>query len=203
MPTLYYMPMACSLAARIALLEAGIEARYRKVDLASKRLEDGSDFHAVNPKGRVATLQLEDGGILTENIAILLYIAALAEPGRMAAAAGAARYTELEWLSFVATELHKQCLYPVFSPSSDEALRTHGRSRIEPMLTVVERRLGESAFIAGERFGVADAYLVWALLLARYAGAKLEQFPAVAEYVSRLCERPAVREALKAERPPR
>jgi len=202
MLTLYYMPMACSLAARIALLEAGLEAHYRKVDLASKRLEDGSDFHAVNPKGRVATLQREDGGILTENIAILLYIAAQAEPGRLAATSGEARYTELEWLSFVATELHKQCLYPVFSPSSNEALRAHGRSRIEPMLAVVESRLAASAFIAGEGFSVADAYLVWALLLARYAGAKLEPFPAVAEYLTRLCERPSVKEALRAERPP-
>ncbi|HZR37130.1 MAG TPA: glutathione S-transferase C-terminal domain-containing protein [Nevskia sp.] len=203
MLTLYYIPMACSLAARIALLEAGVEARYRKVDLASKRLEDGSDFHAVNPKGRVATLQREDGSILTENIAILLYIAARAEPGRLAPDGGEARFTLLEWLSFIATELHKQCLHLVFSPGLDEALRAHGRSRIEPMLTLVERRLAGSPFIAGESFSVADAYLVWALLLARHAGGKLDKFPAAGEYVRRACERPAVREALLQERPPR
>jgi len=199
MLTLYYIPMACSLASRIALLEGGIEARYLKVDLGSKRLEDGSDFHAVNPKGRVATLQREDGGILTENIAILSYITSLAPPGRLAAD-GEARFVMLEWLSFVASELHKQCLYLVFSPGLDEALRAYGRSRIEPMLEVVERRLAGSAYIAGDSFSVADAYLIWALLLARHAGGKPEQLPAVSEYVRRLCERPAVREALRAER---
>lgn len=105
---LYFFPMACSLASRIALLEAGIEARYRPVDIWSKKvLDDGSDFFAVSPKGAVPLLVLENGERLTESAVVLQYIADLRPQAQLAPPSGDPdRYRLQEWLSFVGTEIH-------------------------------------------------------------------------------------------------
>ena len=75
---LYFFPMACSLASRIALMEAGIAARYRLVNIWTKKvIEDDSDFCAVSSKGAVPVLELASGERLTESAAVLQYIADL------------------------------------------------------------------------------------------------------------------------------
>ena len=113
---LYFWPMACSLASRIALMEAGIEARYHLVHLWTKKvLEDDSDFRAVSPKGAVPVLVLENGERLTENAAVLQYIADLKPELGLAPRPGEPdRYRLEEWLSFVGSEIHKAFLFPTF-----------------------------------------------------------------------------------------
>jgi glutathione S-transferase len=113
---LYFWPMACSLASRIALMEAGVEARYHLVHLRSKRiLVNDGDFWAISPKGAVPVLVLDHGQVLTENPAVLQYIADLRpDRGLAPAATDPNRYRLQEWLSFVGTEIHKAFLFPTF-----------------------------------------------------------------------------------------
>ena len=128
---LYFWPMACSLASRIALMEAGIEARYHLADIWKKRVrEDDSDFFAISPKGAVPVLVLDNGERLTESAAVLQYIADLKPELGLAPPAGHAdRYRLQEWLSFVGCEIHKAFLFPTFW-YRDDAAKANARERI-------------------------------------------------------------------------
>lgn len=121
---LYFSPMACSLASRIALMEAGIEARYHLVHLLTKkRIEDDTDFRAVSPKGAVPVLILENGDRLTESAAVLQYIADLKPETGLAPPLGTPdRYRLQEWLSFIGAEIHKGFLFPFFWYKDDASL---------------------------------------------------------------------------------
>jgi glutathione S-transferase len=197
---LYFRPMACSLASRIALMEAGLDARYREVVLESKRLvEDDSDFLAVSAKGRVPVLVLDDGRTLTENAAVLQRIADLVPSAGLAPVADdPERYRLQEWLSFVATEIHKAFLYPSFRWDASDAVKAWARERAPQSLAVAAARLAEAPYLLGERFSVADAYLLWSLLLSRFLGVELGA--ALDAYLERVQQRPAVREAVTLER---
>ena len=199
---LYFSPLACSLASRIALLEAGVDARYQRVDLVSRRLvgHDG-DFLAVSPKGQVPVLRLDDGSLLTEGSAVLQYIAdlnpaaGLAPPPR-----DPQRYRLQEWLSFVGTELHKGFLHPAFNPAPED-MRAYARERVPKTLAIAAAHLDANAYLVGDSFSVADAYLVWALMLVHYAGIDLKAWPSLLAYQERGLGRASVREALACERP--
>lgn len=113
---LYYTPGACSLSPHIVAREAGVQLALERVDLASKKTETGRDFLAVNPKGYVPALELDDGTVLTEGPAIVQYLADLAPASGLAPACGTfERYRLQEWLNFIGTELHKQ-YGPLFNP---------------------------------------------------------------------------------------
>jgi glutathione S-transferase len=201
MLTLYYRSFACSLAARIALLDAGIEARYVAVDLNTRVTEQGDDFRAVNLKGKVPALICEDGSVLTENIAVLHYIAACDSGGHLAPEAGCRNhFVQLEWLSFIATELHKQCLSPYFMSGGTEADRECARTRIVDVLKILEARLQGREYLVAEHFSIADAYLIWGLLLARRVSQDMhKKSPAATGYLARVSLRPAVQKALMVE----
>ena len=113
---LYLAPGACSLADHIALHEAGLEFDRIRVDLRTKRTEDGGDFNAVNPKGYVPALVLDDGQLLTENVAILAWVADRAP--KLAPGGELERIRLIEMLAFIATELHKPFVRAFF-PTSD------------------------------------------------------------------------------------
>jgi glutathione S-transferase len=197
---LYFRPMACSLASRIALMEAGIGARYVSVDIRKKTIRgDGGDFWAVTSKGAVPALVLDDGEVLTENAAVLQYIADLQPESGLAPPAGTRdRYRLQEWLSFVSSEIHKAYLFPVFW-YADEAAKTSARERINRTVSVAAAHLERRPHLVGDRFTVADAYLVWALLLLRYGKVDLAQWPALVEYLGRMQQRAAVGEAIAIE----
>jgi glutathione S-transferase len=199
---LYFRPLACSLASRIALLEAGIDARYHQVDLVTRRLVDGDgDFLAVAHKGQVPVLRREDGSLLTENIAVLQYIADLRPSAGLAPPPNdPERYRLQEWLSFVATELHKGWTYPTFMHDSPDPVKAHVRSLLPGKLEIVAAHLEKNAFLLGDRFSVADAYLLWSLVLTRFAGVDLASWPSVVAYLETLQKRPSVAEALAIER---
>ncbi|UWU90308.1 glutathione binding-like protein [Bradyrhizobium sp. CB1015] len=197
---LYFSPMACSLASRIALMEAGLEARYHLVHLRTKQVvDDGSDFLDVSPKGAVPVLVLENGERLTESAAVLQYIADVKPEARLAPRFGDPdRYRLQEWLSFVGTEIHKAFLFPTFWYKDDGSL-AKPRARIPQTLSVPSAHLAGREFLVGNGFTVADAHLTWALLLLRPAGVDIAQWPPLAAYLERMQARPAVKEAIATE----
>lgn len=197
---LYFSPMACSLASRIALMEAGIDARYHMVQLWTKKvLEDDGDFRAVAPKGAVPVLVLENGEQLTESAAVLQYIADLKPELGLAPPPGDPdRYRLQEWLSFIGTEIHKGFLFPTFWYKDDASL-AKPRARIGQTLSVPSEHLAYREFLVGDRFTVADAHLAWALLLLRAASIDVAQWPSLAAYLSRIQARPQVKAAIGTE----
>ncbi len=197
---LYFWPMACSLASRIALMEAGIEARYHLVHLWTKKvLDDDSDFLAVSGKGAVPVLTLENGERLTENAAVLQYIADLKPELGLAPPAGHPdRYRLQEWLSFVGTEIHKAFLFPTFW-YKDDAAKAAARGRIGQNVSIAAEHLARRPYLVGERFTVADAYLAWSLLLLRRGGVDVGNWPSLTDYLARIQARPQVKAAIDTE----
>jgi len=197
---LYFFPMACSLASRIALMEAGVEARYHLVHLWSKKvLENDGDFWAVSSKGAVPVLVLENGEKLTENAAVLQYIADLRPDLGLAPRPGDPdRYRLQEWLSFVGTEIHKAFLFPTFWYANDAA-KASARERIGQNLSVAALHLESRQYLVGEHFTVADAYLAWSLLLLKRGGVDVAKWPSLVGYLDHIRKRPKVKAAIELE----
>lgn len=198
---LYFCPMTCSLATRIALYESGQEADFHQVTLSDKTIVGGGDYRAVNPKGQVPALRLDDGHLLTEGPAILQYVADRAPESKLAPPAGSlARYELQSWLNYVAAEVHKQVFYVIFSPESPDAARDHAKTVLAPRrYDHLEARLAEREFLATDDFSVADAYLTTTLNWTRNAGIDLKPWPAVTAYHKRMTARPAVARAIAEE----
>ncbi|BCJ90554.1 glutathione S-transferase [Terrihabitans soli] len=189
---LYYTPGACSLAGRIALHEANIPATFDKVDLKTKKTEEGADFTAVNPKGYVPALVLDGGEMVTENIAVLSYIADQSPSLGVSGPLG--RTKLIEMLAFISTEIHKAAK-PFFKHAPD-ADKAQAREAIANRLDFIAKNM-RGPFLFGEAFSVADAYLFVNLRWARMFGVQL---PAkISDYFARLMERGAVRTALAEE----
>ena len=198
---LYFSPLACSLATRIALYEAGADVTFVEVDARTKRtLADGADFYAINPMGLVPTLATDDGTVLTENIAILSYLADRFPAAELGPRDGAARTRLLQWLSFTATELHKAVFNPVFDRKAPDAVKAYALGRAAPRLAIIEQHLAGRTYLL-DAFSVADAYLVTVLTWTLATPIKLADYPALAAYSARLRERPSVARALAEERP--
>jgi glutathione S-transferase len=197
---LFFSPMACSLASRIALMEAGIEARYHRIDLWNKRvMDDDGDFFAISPKGAVPVLVLENGERLTENAAVLQYIADLKPELGLAPSAGHPdRYRLQEWLSFVGCEIHKAFLFPTFW-YKDDAAKASARERIGQSVSIAADHLAKRQFLVGDRFTVADSYLAWSLLLLGRAGVDVARWPSLTGYLERIQSRPQVKAAIDHE----
>ncbi len=197
---LYFAPFACSTAVRIAAYETDAPLEYVKVSLSAKRLEDGSDYLPIAPKGQVPALRLGDGFVLTEVPAVLAFLAERDPASRLLAPAGdPARYAALSWTAFVSTEIHKAIFWTSFNPDSPPEAKAYVRGLIPGKLAHLERRLSGVPFLAGEAFSIADAYAGWALALMRRIGVDLAPFPAVAAYQARLDARPAVARAFADE----
>jgi glutathione S-transferase len=196
---LYYAPGACSQAPHIVLRETGAQVDLGKVDLRAKLLEDGSDYRQVNPKGAVPALELADGSVLTENAAILQYIAdEHSGSGDLIPLSGIRRYRVLEWLTYISTELHKG-FGPLWNPASPDDVKEATRKLLGGKFDFVQQRMGDGPFLTGEPFTIADAYLFVVLSWTRIHGIDLEQWPGLSDYVGRVGERPSVQAALRAE----
>lgn len=198
---LYYSPGTCSRAVRIALHEAGIPFEGVLASTKTHRLPDGSDYYAINPKGYVPLLELDDGERLTEAQVILQWVADQKPERKLAPPAGTmARYRLMEWLSFISTEVHKQ-FSPLFNPSYPEEGKQINRGKILQRLEWVDGRLAGKRFLMGDDFTVADAYLYvitgWAVPMQL----DLSSLPVLGAYRQRLDERPAVQRSLKEEQP--
>ena len=197
---LYYLSAACSLAANIALREAGLKFELVKVDRRTKKAADGLDFNEVNPKGYVPALRLDNGEVLTENVAVLQYIADRNPAAQLAPAAGTLeRYRLMEWLGFINSEVHKN-FSPLFRDDAHEEVKQYARRALGVRLDYLDRSIGNRTFLTGEPFTVADAYLFTVLGWGRYVNVDLGQWPQLQRYVERVGARPHVIEALKSER---
>ncbi len=197
---LYFWPMACSLASRIALMEAGIKARYHLVHLWDKKtIEDDGDFWKISPKGAVPVLTLENGETLTENPAVLQYIADQRPDLGLAPIAGSLdRYRLQEWLGFIGTEIHKAFLFPTFWYANEPA-KASARERIGKNIFIAAAHLESRQFLVGDRFTVADAYFTWSLMLLGRGGVDIAQWPSLVAYLARIRDRPKVRAAIAIE----
>ena len=197
---LYYFSGACSLASNISLREAGLAFELVKVDRRTKKTADGLDFNEVNPKGYVPALRLDNGEVLTENVAVLQYIADRNPAAQLAPAAGTLeRYRLMEWLGFINSEVHKN-FSPLFRDDAHEEVKQYARRALGVRLDYLDRSIGNRTFLTGEPFTVADAYLFTVLGWGRYVNVDLGQWPHLQRYVERVGARPHVIEALKSER---
>jgi glutathione S-transferase len=194
---LYYTPGACSQAPHIALRETGTEIELVKVDLAAKRTEDGRDYRAINAKGAVPALELADGSVLTENAAILQYIADELG-GDLIPLSGIRRYRLLEWLNYIATELHKG-FGPLWNPAAPEDSKEATRQALAAKFDYLEQQLGEGPYLTGEGFTIADAYLFVILNWTRIHQIDLARWPGLTAFSARVAGRPTVQAALRAE----
>ena len=195
---LYYSPGACSLHPHIALREAGIPIELERVDLRAHKLHDGTDFYTINPKGYVPALRLDDGSLLTEGAVIDQYIADLHPEKKLAPAAGTAeRYHLMEWLNFIASEIHKS-FTPLFG--NDEAAKEAPRARLAKRFDFVQQSLGARPYLTGDTFTVADAYLFNMLRWTTFTGIDLGKWPGLKAFFERVEQRPAVQAALAAEK---
>ena len=195
---LYYAPGACSLAPHIALSEAGVPATLVKVDLRKHALADGTDYYAINPKGYVPLLELDDGTRLSEVAVILQYIADR-KPGTLAPEfGGLERYRTMEWLNFIATELHKQ-YSPLWYPTTPEATKEAQKTKLATRFKHLAEILAKQPYLTGASFSIADAYLFTMLNWAHLLKVDLTPFPALVQYRARVAARPAVHRALVAE----
>ena len=195
---LYISPGACSLASNIALREAGIPFETAKVDKRTKRV-DGVDFTEINPKGYVPALRLDNGQVLTENVAVLQYIADQNPASKLAPPAGTMeRYRLQEWLSFINSELHKS-FSPLFSTEATEDTKTYARNYLTKRLNYLQGALGDKTYLMGDQFTIADAYLFTVLGWGTHVGVDMAKWPNLNSYVERIRARPHVIEALTAE----
>ena len=189
---LYYYPGACSLADHIALHEAGLAFDHVKVDLKAKTTENGDDYLTINPKGYVPALTIDDGETITENIAILDWIAHQSpdlKPG------GAMGHTHLmEMLAFISTELHKS-FSPFFQGAGEDEKRKAGEKIAKRFEWIADQFRGDYLF--GDTVSVADAYLFTMLLWAK----KFEQEvpDTLVAFAERMKARDAVRTAMEHE----
>jgi len=199
---LFILPMSCSFAAHVACLEAGLSPTLRHVTRATKELEDGSDYRAISPLGLVPVIREDDGFVFGESAAVLQYIADRAPERQLAPEHGSrARHVLAQWLNFVSTEVHKSCVWILFSTTSMPEQKAWARDHAVPVLEYLARHLATRTYVMGDVFTVADTYLWWTLFVMPHGGLSLEPYPALRAYVERIRARPSVGQALAYEVP--
>jgi glutathione S-transferase len=195
---LYYTPGACSQAPHIAIHELGLPYEAVKVDLGKHTLPDGSDFRAINPKGYVPLLELDDGTRITEANVILQYLADR-QPGKLAPAFGSMeRWKLMEWLAFIASEVHKG-FGPLWNPQTPAEVRERTVQALGNRFGFLAQTLGKQPYLTGNEFTIADAYLFVVLNWTGLHKVDLGPWPALQQFQARVAARPAVQAALKAE----
>ena len=196
---LYYAPGACSMAPHIVAREAGLTVDLVKVDIPNKKTADGGDYWKVNPKGYVPTLVLDDGQAVTEVGVICQYLAdQKPESGLVPKAGSMERYRQMEALNFAATEVHKQ-IGALFNPQMTPEMKTVQLGVIDRRLNALEKMLDGKAYIMGEKFSAADAYLFTVLNWTNMLKLDVSKWPNIKAYMARVAARPKVQETMKAE----
>jgi glutathione S-transferase len=195
---LYMSPGACSLAPHIVAREANLPIELVRVDLRAKRTASGGDYRAINPKGSVPALGLDDGTLLTEAGVLLQYLADQRPGARLIPSAGTMdRYRLQEWLSYISSDVHK-VFSPLFSPATPDAVKASTKETLGVRFTYLSQRLDGQSYLMGD-YTVADAYLFTVLRWTSLMGIDLTPWPLLKGYIERVAERPAVKAALAAE----
>ncbi|MBI5429213.1 MAG: glutathione transferase GstA [Nitrosomonadales bacterium] len=197
MQKLYYVPGTCALCPHIVLHEAGIGFTAEKVNPKDKTTESGQDYNAINPKGYVPALLMNNGELLTEVAVIVQYIADLVPDKKLAPPAGTMdRYHLQEWLNFISSEIHKG-YSPLFNPRVPEETKTVFRERLAGRLNIAAKALASKDYLMGKTFTVADAYLYTVLRWSPRMNVDLS--PVLQAYMERIAARPAVKAAMAEE----
>jgi glutathione S-transferase len=195
---LFFSPLACSMASRMTLYEAGAAAAYVEVDPTTKRTLTGLDYFTINPLGLVPALRIDGGEVLLENAAILQFIADRYAEASLAPPSGMARARLQQWLSFIGTELHKALFIPLFDKSLADTTRAKTLEAGAKRLAYLDKHLDGREHLL-DRFSVADAYLTTVLSWNIATPVDLEAWPAIDAYFARMKSRPAIARAMKEE----
>jgi glutathione S-transferase len=199
MTKLYYSPGACSLSPHIVLREAGLPFTPVMASTKTHQLADGTDYYTINPKGYVPLLELDNGQRLSEGPAIVQYIADQVPASKLAPANGTfERYRLQEWLNFITSELHKG-YSPLFNPAMPEEGKAVYRAKLVDRYKWVDSQLEGKAYLMGDTFTVADAYLFTVTRWAGFVKVDLAGLKNLEAYMARVNARPAVQAALEAE----
>jgi glutathione S-transferase len=199
MMDLYFSPLSCSMATRIALYETGDVANFLEVDPKTKRLDDGSDYRAVYALGLVPALRTDDGQLLTENAAILQYVADRSPQAGLAPTDPAGRTRLHQWLCFIGTELHKALFVPLLDKKLPAEMKAYVLDKNLSRLTYLDKYLTGREFLL-DHFTIADAYLATILNWTQVIPAiEMSQYPALVAYLGRLRQRASVARALGEE----
>ena len=196
---LYYSPGACSLASHITLREAGLPVELKKTDTKTKKLEDGSDYFAINSKGSVPALKLDNGQVLTEGVALMQYIADQKPDSGLAPKNGTLeRYRLQEWLNYVASEVHKS-FSPLWNPTADPAVKKFTLDNLTRKFEWLNQQLTGKKYLTGDTFTIADSYLFTVINWTNFLNVDLSKYPAIKDFQARVAARPKVKEAMEAE----
>ena len=195
---LYYSPGACSQAAHILLHETDLPHDSEAVDLRAHRTASGGEYYAVNPKGAVPALELDNGEVLTENGAVLQYIGDQARDDGLLPAGGIARYRVIEWLSYLGSDVHKS-FSPLFNPTSSDETKQAARDTVGKKLDFLEGKLDGRDYLTGSSMSVADPYLFAMLGWTAPLGIDLSRWPNLTAFRKRMEQRPTVRTVMQAE----
>lgn len=195
---LYYMPSACSLSVQITLHELNIPHTLALVDSKAKTLSDGSDYHAINPRGQVPVLELDDGSRLTEGPAIVQYLADM-NPGNtlMPGAGTMERYRQLEWLNYLSSELHQRFYSLIRYRQLPTESQDVFRADLDKRLAHIASKLGDRTWLMGDTFTSADGYLFVMLRWTGFLKIDLNRWPNLVAYRDRVAARPAVQAAMR------
>lgn len=197
---LYFSQGACSLAANIVAKELDLPVSLVRVDLRTKKLSTGEDYVAINKKGYVPALELDDGTLLTEGVAILQYLADQKPDAYLAPANGTMeRYRLQEWLTFINSEVHK-AYSPLFDKSAPEQTKNTSLERLEKRHNFIAEHLNSRHFLMGDHFTVADAYLFTTMTWAKNFDIDFSNLPSLKAYMERVAALPSVQAAQAAEK---
>jgi len=196
---LFYAPGACSLSPHIVAQEAGIPLELVRVDTKTKTIASDGDFWAINPKGYVPALELDDGQVLTEGPAIVQFLADLKPDSALAPPNGSApRYRLQEMLSYITSEIHKT-YSPLFNPKVTGDVRAERTDYLKKRYALLDRHLAQHDYLVGDRFTAADAYLFVVTNWAKSTQVDLSEFTHLLAFQKRIAARPAVQAAMRAE----
>ena len=196
---LYYSPGACSLSPHIVLREAGLDFTPVMASTKTKKLADGTDYYTINTKGYVPLLELDDGQRLAKGPAIVQYIGDQVPEKKLVAPWGSMeRYRQMEWLTFIGTEIHKS-FSPLFAPNTPEETKAAAKARVMSRLEWVNQQLEGKQYLMGDTFCVADAYLFTVTNWTKFVNLDISGLTNLGAFMARVAARPAVQAALKAE----
>jgi glutathione S-transferase len=196
---LYFSPGACSLSPHIVAQELGVPVTLEKVEFGTKKLASGEDFWAINPKGYVPALGLDNGEVLTEGTAIVQYLAdSRPEAGLIPANGTLERYRMQEMLGYINSEIHK-VYSPLFNPKTMAETRAERIEYLNKRYALLDKRLATQPYLFGDKFSVADAYLFTVTNWANFIKLDLSAFTHLMAFQARVAARPAVQAALVAE----
>jgi len=199
---LYYAPGTIALMPHVALLESGLSFVAVRVDEASKKMADGSDYRAVNPMGYLPALELDDGSVLLEAAAIAQYIADRDPTGKLAPPNGTIERARLQaWLNFLSSELHKGGLGPLFYKALDERAKDVFRERLRARFAFVDQHLSTREYLLGKDYSIADAGLYAMTCWTPRVGFDIRAYPNLIAHHARIAERASVQEVHRIEGP--